>query len=167
MTTARTLAWAIVGVAVIALPIVMPTPARLVYNATASAPLGWYAVVPLTEPRVGDVVLAWLPEGAAALANQRHYLPASVPILKRVGAVAGQWVCVQYHEVTVNFATPLRLLTRDSLGRPLTAWRGCRVLKADEIFLLSHDSPASFDSRYFGPIPQRLVIGRAVALWTW
>ena len=149
------------------LPVVVTPTARLIYNATASAPLGWYAVLPATQIRVGDVVLARLPAGAEQFADRRGYLPATVPILKRVGAVAGQWVCVQNYVRRIDRELPVRLLERDGLGRPLTPWPGCRALNPEELFLLSHDSPASFDSRYFGPIPRRLVIGRAVALWTW
>ncbi|MCL4792895.1 MAG: S26 family signal peptidase [Gammaproteobacteria bacterium] len=167
MTVLRTLICTALGVAVIALSVVMTFPVRLVYNATASAPLGWYVVVPVQEAGVGDVVLARLPRSAAALAGQRQYLPQSVPILKRVGAVAGQWVCVRDRVLRIDRELPVRLLERDGLGRSLTPWSGCRALNIDELFLLSHDSPASFDSRYFGPIPKRFVIGRAVALWTW
>ncbi|MBL8199661.1 MAG: S26 family signal peptidase [Chromatiales bacterium] len=167
VTALRTVICAALGVAVIALPVAMTLPVRLVYNATASAPLGWYVVVSVQESGVGDVVLAHLPSSAARIADERHYLPESVPILKRVGAVAGQKVCVRDRVLRVDRELPVRLLERDGLGRPLTPWRGCRALKVEELFLLSHDSPASFDSRYFGPIPRRLVIGRAVALWTW
>ena len=167
VTAVRTVIWAAFSVAVIALPVAMTSPIRLVYNPTASARLGWYAVVPVTTPRVGDVLLAHLPSSAALFADNRRYLPKSVPILKRVGAVAGQRVCVRNRVLRVDRELPVRLLERDGIGRPLTPWRGCRELNVDELFLLSHDSPASFDSRYFGPIPKRLVIGRAVALWTW
>ncbi|MBN8279040.1 MAG: S26 family signal peptidase [Gammaproteobacteria bacterium] len=167
VTALRTVVCVAMGVAVIALPVVMTSSVRLVYNATASAPLGWYVVVPMQEAGVGDVVLAHLPSSAARIADERHYLPESIPILKRVGAVAGQGVCVQNYILRIDRELPVRLLERDGLGRPLTPWRGCRALNSDELFLLSHDSPSSFDSRYFGPIPRRLVIGRAVALWTW
>ena len=167
VTALRTAICAALGVAVIALPVAMTLPVRLVYNATASAPLGWYVVVPVQEAGVGDVVLAHLPSSAARIADERHYLPESVPILKRVGAVAGQRVCVRNRILRIDLELPVRLLERDGLGRPLTPWLGCRPLNFDELFLLSHDSAASFDSRYFGPIPRRLVIGRAVALWTW
>ncbi len=167
VTALRTVICTALGVAAVALPVAMTSPVRLVYNATASVPLGWYVVVPVQEAGVGDVVLARLPSSAAALADRRQYLPQSVPILKRVGAVAGQSVCVRNRVLRIDRELPVRLLERDGLGRPLTPWRGCRELKLDELFLVSHDSPASFDSRYFGPIPRRLVIGRAVALWTW
>ncbi|MBI3531959.1 MAG: S26 family signal peptidase, partial [Burkholderiales bacterium] len=36
-----------------------------------------------------------------------------------------------------------------------------------ELFLLSATNPASFDSRYFGPIAASAVIGSAQPLWTW
>ena len=45
--------------------------------------LGWRAGV-----IVGSIVLVRLPADAAALAAQRGYLPAHIPLLKRVGAVA-------------------------------------------------------------------------------
>ena len=77
VTALRTVICAALGVAVIALPVAMTSPVRLVYNATASAPLGWYVVVPVQDAGVGDVVLAHLPSSAAALADERQ-LPAAV-----------------------------------------------------------------------------------------
>jgi type IV secretory pathway protease TraF len=88
VTALRTAICAALGVAVIALPVAMTLPVRLVYNATASAPLGWYVVVPVQDAGVGDVVLAHLPSSAAGIADERHYLPESVPILKPVGVRA-------------------------------------------------------------------------------
>jgi type IV secretory pathway protease TraF len=35
-----------------------------------------------------------------------------------------------------------------------------------ELFLLNSSHPASFDSRYFGPLDRSFVIGKAVPLWT-
>ena len=42
----------------------------------------------------GSIVLARLPAEPAALAAQRGYLPPHIPLLKRVGAVAPQHVCI-------------------------------------------------------------------------
>ncbi|MFV0680803.1 S26 family signal peptidase, partial [Ottowia sp.] len=53
----------------------------------------------------------------------------------------------------------------DRMGRPLPSWRQCRQLRADELFLLSTANPASFDSRYFGPINVSAVIGIAPPVW--
>jgi conjugative transfer signal peptidase TraF len=158
---------ALAGTAAAALPAVWRPDVRLVYNASASAPLGWYLIRPATTPRVGDYVLATLPTAAAALAAKRGYLPAGVPILKQVGAVAGQHVCITGDALLIDGNPFGRLRRSDSNGRQLTAWPQCRRLVNGELMLLSTTNPASFDSRYFGPIVASAVRGRAVPLWTW
>jgi conjugative transfer signal peptidase TraF len=155
------------GTAAAALPAVRRPDVRLVYNASASAPLGWYLIRPATRPRLGDYVLATLPTAAGALAAQRGYLPAGVPILKQVGAVTGQHVCVTGDAVLVDGAPFGRLRRSDPRGRPLTGWLQCRRLANGELMLLSTTNPASFDSRYFGPIVASAVRGKAVPIWTW
>jgi conjugative transfer signal peptidase TraF len=157
----------LVGIAAAAAPAVLRPATRLVYNASSSAPLGWYRVQPVTSPKVGDYVLAALPTAAAALAARRGYLPANLPVLKRVGAVAGQHICVRFEVLLIDGAPAGRILRSDREGRPLSAWRQCRELESGELLLLSTTDPASFDSRYFGPAPASTVRGRAIPLWTW
>jgi conjugative transfer signal peptidase TraF len=155
------------GTAAAAAPAVWRPDVRLVYNASASAPLGWYLIRPAMTPRVGDYVLATLQAPAAALAAERGYLPAGVPILKQVGAIAGQHVCITGDALLID-GTPFgRLRRNDSNGRALTGWPQCRRLSNGELMLLSTTNPASFDSRYFGPVSQSAVRGKAVPLWTW
>ena len=55
---------------------------------------------------------------------------------------------------------------RDSHGRTLPVWQGCRVIADGEVFLMNWSEPASLDSRYFGPIPSSAIVGRAEPLWT-
>ena len=57
--------------------------------------------------------------------------------------------------------------THDGAHRPLQAWPQCRTLATDELFLLSDTNPASFDSRYFGPLATSAALGIARPLWTW
>jgi conjugative transfer signal peptidase TraF len=140
---------------------------QLRYNASASAPLGWYLIVPPQDLPVGVFVLARLPTAAAALADQRHYLPQGVPILKRVAAMRGEAVCAVADGITIDQVLVARTLVQDSKGRPLQRWTGCRRLASDEFFLLNTDNVASFDSRYFGPLRRADVIGKASPLWTW
>jgi len=151
---------------------VHPLP-RLIYNPSDSVPVGWYRVDPLDHragslPRplsMGSIVLATLPPEAAALAAQRGYLPARVPLLKRVGAIAPQHVCVFDALVWIDGVPVAAVRPADRLGRPLPFWPQCRQLRPGELFLLSSTNPASFDSRYFGPVSTSAVIGIARPIW--
>ncbi|OJZ06360.1 S26 family signal peptidase [Variovorax sp. 67-131] len=152
--------------------LVQPLP-RLVYNPSDSVPVGWYRVGPLdhgasSQPRplsVGSIVLTRLPADAAALAAQRGYLPARIPLLKRVGAVAPQHVCIFDALVWIDGVPVAAVLAADRLGRTLPSWPQCRRLGPGELFLLSVTNPASFDSRYFGPVNASAVIGVAHSVW--
>jgi conjugative transfer signal peptidase TraF len=139
--------------------------AQVVYNPTDSVPIGWYRIEPIHSPtdslHVGSIVLARLPADAAALAAQRGYLPSHIPLLKRVGAISPQHVCIVKGEVRIDGVPLTAVLHADRLGRPLPSWPQCRVLAEGELFLLSATNQASFDSRYFGPIAASAVIGIA------
>src|SRR3546814_7228586 len=108
---------------------------------------------------VGSIVLTRLPADAGVLAAQRGYLPAHVPLLKRVGAVAPQHVCIVAGQVRIDGVPMAAALSADRLGRPLPSLQLCRRLEPGELFLLSVTNPASFDSRYFGPVSASAVIG--------
>ncbi len=56
-------------------------------------------------------------------------------------------------------------LAADRWGRPLPSWPQCRRLRPGELFLLSVTNPASFASRYFGPVSAADVIGVARPVW--
>lgn len=141
--------------------------AWLIYNATDSAPRGWYWLQPSNAYSVGDEVLVDLPESVARLAAERQYLPAGVPLLKRVGALGGQRICLRDHVVRIDGVPLAMALERDSTGRPLQVWAQCRLLLGGELFLFNATKTASFDSRYFGPVSISRARGRAIPLWTW
>ncbi|GAC1627183.1 MAG: S26 family signal peptidase [Nevskia sp.] len=156
-----------IGVAALAWPSVHAPVVRIVYNPSDSVPRGWYRIGPADSLRVDSIVLTQLPTDAATLASQRGYLPAGIPLLKRIGAIPPQRVCVQGRIVRIDDVAISTALTADSRGRPLLAWQHCRSLLHGELFLLSSTNPASFDSRYFGPVSASAVIGSAHPLWTW
>ncbi|MEQ8165802.1 MAG: S26 family signal peptidase, partial [Alphaproteobacteria bacterium] len=54
----------------------------------------------------------------------------------------------------------------DRAGRALPVWQGCQSIGDGEVFLLNWQHPDSLDGRYFGPLPQSAVIGRAIPLLT-
>lgn len=154
-----------IGIAALGLTIARPPLPRLVWNASASAPIGLYAVSPGTAPGRGDIVIAWPPTEARQLAAHRRYLPANVPLMKRVVAVAGDTICAADRTVTVNGRPVAQRRAADAAGRSLPAWQGCIRLAPGAVFLLMTETPDSFDGRYFGPTDARDAIGRATPLW--
>ena len=151
---------------------VQPLP-RLIYNPSDSVAVGWYRIDPF-DPRtaslprplsVDSIVLVPLPAEAGTLAAQRGYLPVRVPLLKRVGAIAPQEVCIAGGVVRIDGVPSAAVLRADRMGRPLPSLQLCRRLEPGELFLLSVTNPASFDSRYFGPVSASTVIGVAHPVW--
>ncbi|MBE1529839.1 conjugative transfer signal peptidase TraF [Sphingopyxis sp. OAS728] len=138
---------------------------RLVWNASASMPIGLYGVEVGRRPQAGELALIDPPERVAALLAERGYLPRGVPLLKRVAASDGALVCRSGSFVTVDGRGAARAHARDRSGRPLPRWLGCRRLQRGEYFVLGA-APGSFDSRYFGPLPAAAVIGTAHPLFT-
>lgn len=157
---------AVLGIAALgAGEIAHPMP-RLVWNASASAPVGFYRVEPPAKIKRGDFVLAWLPGAARQLAAARNYLPANVPLVKRVAALTGDTVCSEHAQVTINGVVAATELGVDSNGRSLPHWYGCQTLGQNKVFLLMVGTPDSFDGRYFGPVASRAIIGKLLPLWT-
>lgn len=164
----RLLGWSIalgsLAGALVSTLLVEPRP-WLVWNASASAPVGLYAVGGGASLARGDMVIARVPGEFRMMAARRHYLPANVPLVKRVAAVPGDEVCAAGGLVTINGRLAARRLDRDGAGRPMPRWSGCVALGRGEYFLLMTDSAASFDGRYFGVSAATDIVGKARLLW--
>lgn len=148
-----------------AIAVTNPLP-RLVWNASASAPIGLYRIQPDRDPSLGTLVAVAPPPRLGRWMAVRGYLGENVPLLKHVAAKAGQRVCRIGGTVTVDGQVITLALTHDRLSRPLPVWRGCRTLEADELLLLNSEHPDSLDGRYFGPLPTATVLGRAIPILT-
>jgi conjugative transfer signal peptidase TraF len=144
---------------------VHPAPS-LIWNASASVPIGFYAVHPVSALHVGELLVVTPPEPLANFLADRGYLPKGVPLLKRALALPGQTVCRTGRTITVDGVAVGEALDRDGRGRPLPVWPGCRVVAAGEVFLMNPQSGDSLDGRYFGPLPATTIVGRADPLWT-
>lgn len=143
---------------------VRPAP-RLVWNASASSPIGLYRVGVAGALARGDMVLAWPPPPARAIGAARGYVPGNVPLLKRVAAVAGDRVCARGTDVLVRGRRIAVRRRADPSGRALPWWSGCVRLSAGEALLLSPGVPLAFDGRYFGPSAPGEILGKADLLW--
>lgn len=166
MTRRRTLVVTALAVIGIAAASTVETPTRLIWNATASAPVGFYTVEPAERIEVPELVAVMPPESLAGFMIERGYIGRGVPLLKRVVGVLGQRVCRTGRAITVDGIEMGDALERDSLGRELPVWQGCRVVREGELFLMNWQVRDSLDGRYFGLIPANSVIGRARPLCT-
>jgi conjugative transfer signal peptidase TraF len=155
----------VMAVAVTATIGAKPKP-RLVWNESASAPIGLYAVRPASGLAAGDLVVAYPPGALAVFLAERGYLPPGIPLIKRVVAVPGQTVCRNEFLVTVDGSPVGEARERDRKGRSLPVWQGCRVVAAGEVFLMNWHEQDSLDGRYFGLLPVDTIAGRAELLWT-
>lgn len=147
-------------------PAFAPMPIKLIWNASASAPIGLYTVEAGGLFAVTDLVAIDAPEPLATFLAERRYLPSGVPLLKRVLAVSGQTVCRTGLVITVDGVTVGAALERDRAGRGLPVWRGCKRIGPGEVFLMNPQVRDSLDGRYFGPLSTDRIIGRAISLWT-
>lgn len=151
-----------------------PRPAVL-YNPSASAPIGWYRLRDNSPLKVGDQVAAYAPEWARKLADERQYLPYEYPMIKTIWASSGTQICTENNRTHVpNYPVIIRL-SQDSLGRDMPKLSGCFTLKPDEYFLVSPDVQTKrrgvsvseqpgfingFDSRYFGAVEAKNILGK-------
>lgn len=144
--------------------------AGLRFNATPSMPVGFWRMVPNHTPlHRGEVVVVCPPDTAPLrLGQERGYVPpgdcpgGSEPLIKPIAAVGGDVVAVSAAGIAVN-GQPVpdtAQLSRDSAGRclePVPA--GAYPVALGEVWLLSGHDRRSFDSRYFGPVPESSVQG--------
>ncbi|WP_167514558.1 S26 family signal peptidase [Mesorhizobium intechi] len=138
----------------------------LIWNASASVPIGLYRIEPGRTIGVGDLAVVMPPEPLADFLAERRYLPRGVPLLKHVLALGGETVCRRGSVIIARGKTYGYARERDTEGRWLPVWQGCRVLADGEVFLMNGDIADSFDGRYFGPLPLTAIVGRAVPVWT-
>ena len=155
-----------IAIATIALTAAWKKPPILVWNASASVPVGLYAVGDPGRLAIGELVVARPPEALADFLATGHYLAKGVPLIKHVAALPGAIVCRSGLALSIDGVVRAEAREHDHASRPLPSWSGCRTIAEDEVFLLNASEAASLDGRYFGPLPRASVVGRAVPIWT-
>jgi conjugative transfer signal peptidase TraF len=163
----KTLIGMLGGAAALVTPIALEITPLYVWNASDSVPIGLYRLRPADNLFVTELVAVQPPEPLATFLDLNGYLPAGVPMLKRVVALPGQTVCRSGLTVSVDAIEMGEAQDRDSRGRPLPKWHGCRVVGEGELFVMNWQSTNSLDGRYFGFLPTSSIIGRALPVWTW
>ncbi|WP_430448806.1 S26 family signal peptidase [Rhodophyticola sp.] len=139
----------------------------LIWNASASVPIGLYVVRASHGRSLGEIVAVRLPEDLSSWVVERGYVSADTLLLKRIAAVSGMTVCRDGLDITLDGTVVAEAALADQQGRPLPRWTGCVTLASDEVFLLLAGVADSLDGRYFGPLSEDTIIGRAIPLWTY
>jgi conjugative transfer signal peptidase TraF len=149
----------------VAVALADPRP-RVIWNASASAPIGLYRIHADPDPQTGALVAVTPPRPWAHWMAERGYLPEGVPLLKHVAAKAGQRVCRIGNMVSVDHQSVAVALDRDTRGLPLPVWQGCHKLRSDEFLFMNPSVADSMDGRYFGPLEAATMLGRATPMLT-
>lgn len=139
---------------------------HLVYNWTASVPIGLYWLTRGEQLQRGDVVAFGVPPRVEQLVEERRYLPRGALLLKPVAAIPGDQVCTDSGAFVVNGRSFGRMLEHDSERRPMPQHSVCDVVPAGEVYVASI-APMSFDSRSFGPVKLSSIRGKVTPLWTY
>ena len=84
-------------------------------------------------------------------------------MLKPIFAIYPSIICRFGSHVFVDGKHVGKAKTTDKMHRLLPVWKGCEILTPAQYFVLGRHRN-SFDSRYFGPIEKRQVVGTAISL---
>ena len=139
---------------------------HILWNASASLPIGLYALSPPGPLSVGDLVAVELPPEHADWAAERGYLGSAALLLKRAAALPGAEVCRIGDMILIDGGALATASAADSQGRPMPDWQGCVVMAEGQVFLLQAETHDSLDGRYFGLTDAAAIVARARPIWT-
>lgn len=160
---------AVVALVILSIRIVYPRigPA-LIRNDTASEPRGFYWLEQHSSSNYkrGQLVAFPVPATFRSLVYGRHWLREGTPLMKQIGALEGDLVCIDHVQARVNGRLIGKIFEVDSQGRPLPELRGCFPILPGYFLPISTYIDNSFDGRYMGPQPLTSVIGELHPIWT-
>jgi len=141
-------------------------------NTASSLPKGIYKITEKSSCcEKGDLILFCLPDAATEKAKKRGYVKGGFckgglwPLMKTVKGVSGDKIEIKNGNININGAPLGKVLEKDSRGREMKRLKNF-TLSENEFFAISHH-PKSWDSRYFGPIHRKSIIGKMKRVWTW
>ena len=148
----------LIAIALVLITWLNPRP-FIIWNASESVPIGWY-MIEHREPEIHEIAVVKLEAWPQLYAAERGYLPEKVWLLKPVMAVFPSIVCRFGNYVLIDGKLVAKAKNVDHQHRLLPRWKGCLVLKSDELVVIARPND-SFDSRYFGSIKMYQVAGVA------
>ena len=129
----------------------------MTYQYSASMPIGLSVVVPVHHIQRHDIVIFRLtPAIRNGLLRQGWQSPPTI-LMKTVMAIPGDVVCKRDQAIWVNHQCIAPVIHQHFVDQPF-----CQVLPANYYLLMSTHHKNSFDSRYFGPVSIKQILGRVI-----
>ena len=150
---------AIFSVALSLVSLIWKPQERLIWNRTASAPLGlyWLNDGPYA---IGDWAIVSAKSDEGLWAEDQGFIGIGWPLIKRISGISGDEICRHETTIFLNQKSVANAHEVDAKGRALPNWSGCLVLQNHQVFLLN-SHPDSLDGRYFGPTDIGDLVGTA------
>jgi conjugative transfer signal peptidase TraF len=145
-------------------------PPKFYLNLSPSVPMGLYRLQSKSlkqNLKIGDFVIIKVPRQARPYIYGRHWLPQKWRLIKNVGALPGDKFEITDKALFINntYIGPVYLI--DHEGKPLPKLRGAFLVPSKYFLPVGTGTKKSFDGRYFGPVPQNLILGKAMPVVTW
>lgn len=140
---------------------------HFVMNLTRSIKPGIYLVHEDNRAalRLGDYVEIRVPQAYIPYIYGRGYLKTGMTLIKQVGALPADTLCIFPEHFTINGTTIGKIFEKDSRGLALPVHPGCSVVDNGYFVPIGTNEEKSFDGRYMGEISQNEIIGKAEPVW--
>jgi conjugative transfer signal peptidase TraF len=136
------------------------------YNRTPSEPVGIYLRIPLEILKKGDYVVMHAPENIKGYYD--NFLRENETLIKTVYALPGDKYTITEDLISINDKELGTISKTDSRGRILPhAAIGDFIVPEGSFVPLALSNPNSFDARYYGDVPQSLIVAKVIPLWVW
>lgn len=140
-------------------------------NITQSEPQGIYKIVECDSAldlKKGEFIIVDVPENMQPIIYGRNWALPGTPLIKQVGAIAGDEYTVTDTEFYINQNDIGPIAKIDRQGEPLPQLeKGTKKVSQGHILAISTYHNRSFDSRYMGEIQMSKVRTKVVPLLTY
>jgi len=148
---------------------------RLIFNTTSSFPIGVYKISKKENYKRGDLVsFCAMPSEMIDKMIKQGYTqknsscPNQTPqLLKKIFGLEGDRIDIKENVFVNNHLIKnSRVFKKDSRGNYLSI-ETSQTIKKDKFWAMSDYNEKSYDSRYFGQVPLKNIIGVATPIITW
>lgn len=138
-----------------------------ILNRTPSIPYGLYLCRPVRIVQLGTLVAIDLQAETRTLMESRGYISKGGYLLKHVGALEGDSYMVNNEAFYIDKTLIGPVKERDYYGREMPKIRGKFTVPPRYFLPVSNKIPNSFDGRYLGAMPVKLIKSELIPLLIW